>query len=167
MHKSPISALFLQEWFNPKINSHVQAFRDHIAKMQQTAFDDRAFICDPLDRFFARKYENLKREIPSFIESATGQHDSQIVELTHAISESNQMIAFMLTQLRITDSEFVAMEKASHDNLKVALQTVHAQAQKLLDNFWQQIVTEIPNSFLTAMLIGIFSMKIISVRCAC
>jgi hypothetical protein len=28
-------------------------------------------------------------------------------------------------------------------------------------------VTEIPNSFLTAMLIGIFSMKIISVRCAC
>jgi hypothetical protein len=126
---------FLRDYFEPRISTAIQRFRDHIAKMQQTALDDYVFVCDRTERFYARKYASLKREIPSFIDAATHHHDEKAKELSNLIIEANKTKQFLITQVHAKDQELAELFRTFNPSLKQQVRLAHAQGKKLIDDF--------------------------------
>jgi predicted nucleic acid-binding Zn-ribbon protein len=126
---------FLHEYFHPKITGTIQALRGHVAKMQQTAFEDHGFITDRIHRFYTRKYETLKKEIPSFFKSAALEHHARMKELGSMIAEALQTITSLSARLQDSRVSFNDFCAAAMDLLKRQIHAAHAHGTGAIDEF--------------------------------
>lgn len=57
-----LQRIFIQDWYNQRIDHALSVYRNQIDKLQKTSVEDFKFIVERTDRFYQRKIKNLKNE---------------------------------------------------------------------------------------------------------
>lgn len=129
---------FICDFFNPRIDNAINAYREHMSKMQKVALEDYDFIIDRTDRFYQRKYQNL---LKSYSEEVDSLRNSSITAVNELDNEKQNALQ-LLSQFR---NKIIIFEKDSQKEIEGRLNKFKFLVDKTKEEGEIKFKTEMSN----------------------
>lgn len=129
---------FICDFFNPRIDNAINAYREHMSKMQKVALEDYDFIIDRTDRFYQRKYQNL---LKSYSEEVDSLRNSSITAVNELDNEKQNALQ-LLSQFR---NKIIIFEKDSQKEIEGRLNKFKFLVEKTKEEGEIKFKTEMSN----------------------